>query len=385
MNCQVNLLVCLSAQHPFICLSELHFYHLVNAIVPVINVQLTKSNTQLHALVKVQDLPSAHFAIAKLNGAQTTLGTIRVALAGKTHTCFADGTAHPGHQSEFGAKTNHFKTQNSTQNLFNSNYLSNSMLNNTMLTNNVEFSANQAALKNNKENKPPKRGLALKPSKNQDCSEEVVVSDKIKNITTDFKSTAEFSNSQTENRIHITHDDVAQLSEKKVLKAFRRFGRVFGLHFIEEQSTWVLEYGSIKEVSKVTKVLNNNKLFGYRLRNGLHTVSQSTKATTPVNISTPSVRKETPSNKHSTDLSDNNTSLASRSTLRIDLTNSTMSIEKLCLIVARIHKPVQMSLGLDSDRKSRFCFAEFNFLHQAAEVLVALDGTVSRLRCRFVN
>lgn len=147
----------------------------------------------------------------------------------------------------------------------------------------------------------------------------------------------------------------------------------------EKRQEWTLEYGSAKEVSKVTKVLANNKLFGYRLRNAEPSINRSTDATSP------SLEHKGSSRDTSAEILSSEGVTLNRSSLRIDVLSDEVTLENICSIVARIHVPVQISFGYDPVDGIRTCIADFNFVHEAAEALVTISREHTDLSCRLMH
>jgi len=392
MSDQVNLLVCLSAQHSFIRITELHFFNLVTAIAPVMNVKLLSSGSDLQALVRLSDRQAADRVIQNLDGRSTDLGRVRVLLSTEDHVDYQWGFngKNQCHKREvFGAvSSNSIQYLNSLKKdrsigfgsygLFKNG--ARDMANKTMEPMsfidplNMTQCTNINGLSQNYGNKKP---ITDKTNDNKPLFE----NKNCPNAT--IQSQDENEESECGIRIEVTHDDPAQLVEKKVLKAFRRFGRVFNMSFDENKSAWVLEYGSSKEVRKVSKVLANNKLFGYRLKSVDNSTGLLDKGASSSDTTKPSSENKIESNPNITSVVDNRTFKSDCSTIRIEFKSNKLSPEYVCVAIARIHKPCQLSFGFDKRRNTRFCLADFRFAYQAAEVLVTISQSNNGFSCRF--
>lgn len=387
MSDQVNVLVCLSAQHSFIRITELHIYNLVNIIAPVLSIKLLSSEGELRALVQLLDHTAANFVIAELDGRSTALGQVRVLLSQHSNvdykwnatTKLRSCKRRPLEQIVANSTQylNSFKKQANMQesySLFGSDSQNaNKSANPTFILNTLDSTLytkkEEACLTSNSNDSRPDKDTACPSTKNMDAT---------------MQSSIIVNNSDADVTVEITHEDVAQLAEKKVLKAFRRFGRVFNMRFDENRTVWILEYGTIKEVNKVIKVLNNDKLFGYKVYSTpALTKNQGLNHETKLKQST-SLNSVVESKDYSTQEA-RQADKASRSSLRIDLKSQTYTIESVCLAVARIHKPVQLSFAHDVVGNNNFCIADFKFTYEAGEVLVAMNQAKNGLSCRFAS
>lgn len=68
--------------------------------------------------------------------------------------------------------------------------------------------------------------------------------------------------------LRVTHDQISRVTQKGVLKIFRRFGRVLSLGFDQERQFWSVQYGYTKEAHKASKAVALDKLYGYRFYQG---------------------------------------------------------------------------------------------------------------------
>lgn len=382
MSEQVRLMLCLSAQPSFIKLTERHIRNLVDPITTAVDIRLLPSSGDIRALLHLQNQAAADRLALNLHGITTQLGRVGI----YDVDAVADvKTALYGSREVFG----HFSL-NTTQFPF-SNCAASSdkkalnckvRVSNTKCTDFKTAQVLQSTLPlTTVLVKPRSNGLVAKspafdaPNKE---NHEIDTKQQVSGTTLDSVQRVEPCADAV---ITVTHQDAAQLVEKKVLKAFRRFGRIFGMQFNDSKATWVLQYGSVKEVRKVAKVLANNKLFGYTLHpeDKLSAVACDAEEYNAGSSSQPT------SNQTKLKLVNAATSSARRSTLRIDYSGSTLNFEALCLAVAKVHKPSEASACLDPVRNQSFALMHFAFLFEAAEVLVELGRTCEGVRARFAN
>jgi len=329
---------------------------------------------------------SANTVIQKLNGAQTELGSVRVSVADTE--AMVNGFACPAQAGKKEDKENlkHAKAsrkfassalqrENGQQPafaLFGSSKQVREPVN-VRETQNSNSGVDKSRLIDATD------AYCISNIENNTCNTSLMI--KTQSPVQMTKDSTDNSDVDARHAIRVTHDEPAQLAEKRVLKAFRRFGRVFGMLFDESSACWTLEYGSSKEIAKVFKVLTNNKLFGYKLvHEEANKLSINDVSPTACSLRfTPSSKDISVSQKCAVKTQ------AHRSSIRIELHSKTLTLESLCLDVARCHIPVQISLGYDSVRRTHFCVADFRFAHEAAEVLVSLGQARRDLTCKFTD
>lgn len=385
MNSHVNLIVSVRARHQFIRISDLHLYHLIAAVTPVVGIQMLECSINCRASVAVSDVAAANEVIEKLNGAHTELGSVRVSVAEDNGA--VNGLACNAYASKKESKENlksvkdslkfsksDFCKENGQQKVY-------ALFGNAkQARRNVDVweSLNSKLGDSNQRLVGESATSGTKQVEDNTCNTSLLLATQKSNIQ-NGKNLSECPDEPQS--IRITHDEPAQLTEKRVLKAFRRFGRVFAMSFDADNACWTLEYSSQKEIGKVNKVLANGKLFGYRLAH-----EEPHKASIIDASPTACSLRYTPSSK---DVNHGRPCAvktpAHGATIRIDIHGKQLTLESLCLNVARIHVPVQISLGFDSVRRTHFCVADFRFAHEAAEVLVHMSQSRRDLTCKFAD
>lgn len=377
MTTQVDLLVHVNSKHSFIRITELHIYHLVATVAPVVNIHMLDEQPHYRALARVADTLTANLVVKALNGSATELGTVWVSAVELGQALLArEGGRNRGSDS---AKEN-IKYKEPVLAQLNSTAAPWTPFGGSHQARNGSLAANTLAALTKPSQSRTDVGKAPKQQKAVEIKHgNTPLSNNINHGNTTALSSVTNTNSNTVVHLCITHDSTAQLAEKKVLKAFRRFGRVFNMSYDEKRREWTLEYSSAKEVSKVTKVLANNKLFGYRLSSVNSSIDRSTETCSP------SHELKSSSKNTSAEINSSEGATVDRSSLRIDVMDGDVTLEKICSIVASVHIPVQMSFGYDPVRGIRTCVADFNFVHQAAEALVAIGQQHENLCCRITH
>ena len=387
MNSHINLIVSVRTRHQFIRISDLHLYRLIAAITPVIGLQMIESSVNCRALVRVTDVVCSNAVIERLNGAQTELGSIWVSVA--EGDAMVNEFACNTHASKKDGKENFKNVKDSQKRASTGLHRENGPQPAYALfgsAKQVRESFNVCESLNLKLSDSKSRLVGesattgIKDVEDNTCNTSLLIKTQQSNIQT-AKNSTEDSDVLTSYAICITHDESAQLAEKRVLKAFRRFGRVFNMAFNAENSCWTLEYSSPKEIGKVSKVLSNDKLFGYRLVHAEpHKSSINDVSPTACSL------RYTPTSK---DISPAQVCVVKTQThtraIRIDIHSRALTLESLCLNVARIHVPVQISLGFDSVHRTHFCIADFRYAYEAAEVLVSMNQQRKNLTCKFAD
>lgn len=383
----VSLLVNLRSRHTFIRITDLHLYHLVAAVAPVAGVQMLENSLNCRALVKVSDQAAADSVIARLDGAHTELGSVRVSRADADFVASAANLGRPSKLKAEKENVRQFKLKSmglkegpgdskdrkTSLSIFGSTKQARDSLQ-TQDSRNVIFGVG------NSRHIGDTNAKAVRQLEENPCNTSLAIKTQLP--VQNSKVSSDLSELPIRHTVHVTHDDSVQLSEKRVLKAFRRFGRVLNLSFDPHVSVWALDYNSAKEVSKVLKVLANNKLFGYKLAETQQHHLLFSGLASPINVSP---RNGTSSEDTSAGRKGDVLTVARRSSVRFETRCSALSLESLCVDVARVHVPVQISLGYDSIRRSHFCIADFKSVHEAAEVLVSVGQAHRSVSCKFAD
>ena len=391
MDASVSLQVCLSAQHPFIRVTELHIYHLVSAIAPVLNVEMLSTESPLRALVKVPDLESATAVVESLDGMRTGFVTVQVSLLGQINLKQNQETENKNcgmvQKGKILSNCDTGRYHNTPGNRYVENQAHLSQEQTRSIQSADGFSTQLQSPTSHNSFTQPNGDLICLHQQNADSNIDLKpLYRKAATLSPLTDHLTDTLNSQEHRFIETTHDVPVQLVEKKVLKAFRRFGRVYNMTFDKSRSIWILEYGSEREVNKVIKVLQSNKLFGYRVYSDVPQGSiLSDRAPKTAIVALPSQNENLTVKNVDTAFSGARNKRTVRSTLHVDLSSSRLKLKQVCLIVAKVHRPVEIRFGLDCFQKSSFCLIDFEFTHEAADALVSLCGKHKDLICRFVN
>lgn len=379
MSDQVRLLLCLSSQPSYINITERHIRNLVDPIASAAEIRLLSGKGDTRALLRLANQAMADRVAQSLHGITTSLGRVGIydVDAGAGLKAALDGSkAVLGHIS-----------LNTTQSPWNDSAPSSdengqktktrfilpkrAILPPVQLLPSIQLCGAEQGVSHFGGIGPSKSALKHDIGCGREEDKQHPSGTTLDTVQTGVAACF----------IEVTHPDGAQMTEKKVLKAFRRFGRIFNMRFDENKNAWLLQYGSDKEVRKVAKVLANNKLFGYVLQSKDEHMDANAHAA----IFGTGFYPSPASSKDNVKLMDCPPTNAWRSTLRIDFSGPALSLDRLCLAMARVHKPLEVSACLDPVRNRAFALARFTCLSEAAEVLMELGRTSSRLRARFAD
>ena len=134
--------------------------------------------------------------------------------------------------------------------------------------------------------------------------------------------------------ICVTHTDVEAMKGGRVLRIFRRFGRIVSLTFDYERVFWAVTYRSDKEVNKIANAIANDTLYGYQL----------------------SEQEEFPQPKY----------------LRIAYAHSSPTLEEISVMVARVHMPSAVYACKEQNTSTPYFVVDFKCSRDAADALVVL-------------
>lgn len=82
---KVSLLVCLSPSVSSDQITELNFYHIINPIIPVINLKLISKEGQMKAFVQVENESAANTVLNKLHCKLLNVGKVKVFISNKRY------------------------------------------------------------------------------------------------------------------------------------------------------------------------------------------------------------------------------------------------------------------------------------------------------------
>lgn len=72
------------------------------------------------------------------------------------------------------------------------------------------------------------------------------------------------SSSYDRNILRVTHIDFTALSQNKVRKTFKQFGRIISLEYNHKNAFWNVEYENDKKISRIREIMENSNLNGYK-------------------------------------------------------------------------------------------------------------------------
>lgn len=324
MNIKVNLLVCLSHKQPIIQSPELTLHKIISPVSPLSNIKVIGTGEVLKAFVEVANTMAAERVIEQLSGRTLAIGKIKIVMS--KYRDIAYSTYVPMQTFKCSAIQN---TQTHTTNSDNSQEQ-------------IDKFANPGA-----------------------SSQINFFKGKVPNVLED--SSPNDTAIVTNNTIKITHTDMESLKGGRVLRIFRRFGRIVNLNFDYDQTFWLIEYRSDKEVIKITNAILNDTLYGYQLfgENGQNKTSGSLPTTNQLSASDD--KFEDDSTTH----------------LQIFFARDFVSIEEASLLMARTHIPNFVYQCIEPDTGKPYFVAQFKKSEQVADVIKALRNTpYELLRCR---
>lgn len=172
------------------------------------------------------------------------------------------------------------------------------------------------------------------------------------------------------NILYVTHNEIAAVTEKGILRIFRRFGRVLSLKLDQNQKFWSVQYGYPTEAYKARKAVAIDKLYGYKFY-------QEEGLSTPFSLVTTADeqrdRRPVTSFRGAVIIREfKDLELDSQYTIQIVFADDKVQIEAVCRLLTRKHRPLSLSQGYDTQKKQILFIAAFELLSQAAETLMYL-------------
>ena len=379
MQKSYNLLVCLSPAIATETLGEHSFYSIINPIAPVLNLKLISREGQFKAFVEVENKLKADLIISKLHDQILNIGKIKVFVSHKQNICY-DRTLD---ELLF-----NFGGRNQVNGLKNkSEFLSLSLPSREsangytdlikMLESNNQCRGLNDAKRENRNSDFDDLPTGVPDSKNLDFRNDVLNEGLVMERTTPVTSKIDLNHSGisqvnlTSGNIKVTHDNITTQTHNKVIRIFRRFGRVYELNLNADKLFWEVQYRSEKNAIKALKAMHNDRLFGYRHYKanehapGHQLINKEPKLNT--------INKET-RNQSSYNSNINNTDIGKQLTsLTIITYKNVRTLEDVCKIVSAIHVPFRLMEAIDPKNDKQVYVAEFEYCYQAAEVLVSLS------------
>ena len=384
MSRSVNLLVCLSPSSTPETITELSFYTMINPIAKVTNIRMVAREGQMKAFVEVENQFKAELVIGELHGRLLNLGKVKIFVSNKESIYYNRSLeslllGHCGLSQEIYGKSR-IECQDTT---FPSKSNSNQFIDALKVlhkdkcteSQNIDAQTQKKVLStmffNNDNSKQAPLYNNIETDK---ITTKIIISDHDKKVQNDHIT--ENSNSAT-GRIQVTHDNITTLDSKKVLKVFRRFGRVFELTFNSEKKFWNIQYKSLNEVIKAANAMSKNKLFGFR----------PYPETTGFNDN----REDSCINQQNNIIGSKNefqpaietnfvTLFDSSASLKISTNNNNMDIRDVCKLVSTVRVPLAVAQVVDISTKETYFLAAYLYRYEAAEVLVSLS-TVNYANC----
>jgi len=171
--------------------------------------------------------------------------------------------------------------------------------------------------------------------------------------------------------IKVTHSNVHELDSKKISKLFRRYGRLLNLAFDYEKTFWRITYSSPKDVQKVVKASEKDKLFGYELYDYRASTSVLRACDDDESCGTREIVKYLSRTEKQSDQEES-------VILRIDVTDGYIGIEEMCKMIAKVYMPIELAQAYDILEDGYFFLAKFVEYEQAGEVLFVLNSVDSK-------
>lgn len=177
------------------------------------------------------------------------------------------------------------------------------------------------------------------------------------------------------NIIKITHDDITALGNKKVLRIFRRFGRILNLAFDYERSHWWIEYRSNREAEKVTGAIERNDLYGYQVyKDEEEPDEKEEKVETVLDSETKQPQVFDENLVQQVEKVSSPSYLPVWAFLQVSYQEKKVPKDYLSKLIAATHLPLQLIQGFNPNTHLDVLRATFNFIFEAAEVLESLTA-----------
>ena len=376
MTKPVNLLVCLNPLPQENQISELDFFVLVNPIAPVTNLKLISREGQLKALVQVQDEQFAQMVIGQLHRRSVKWGRVKVFYSHLKCVYYNQSIGEimmsVGSKAENEYRKKTIRIQNSKvqeeSGRSSSQELAQPPLNKFKYKDiNARDQVPRSLLFSESEQQQEPHG-----SKVNSVLEVSENSRAFKLTIFTGKAAVELTHSNLPNVVKVRHDDPEALKQNKIIRMFRRFGRISDIAFDPERVFWAIEYRSDREVSKVVNAINSEKLYGYKLLGDYPPQQELPDAKSINHVAQVSKLTNSGSNRPMR---------ASASRVCAFFANESIRIEKLCVFISQVCIPTGIEQCIDP-KSGKFCFlVEFEFVFQAAKMLSVLSQQIGEFEC----
>ena len=357
-----SLLVCLSPSVPLSQVNELVFFYLVDQITPVKNVRMIAVEGQVKAFVQVEDQKCAEMVIAALNGRLMNIGKVKVFISNKSFVNYEQRLSQVLERcmKEEREEPSAIK-RDSYSTLFGLNGPSRQLDNRT--ENPHSFLNNVAENKNG--------GMPLDESTEKSRKPVLIKMDDFLELSALSQPSEEQPTATSPiNPLHvikITHEVEEALLQKRMLRVFRRFGRVMDMSLSAEAKCWTIVYRSTKDVEKAVTAINEGKLFGYRLLGPNYSqtsINQRGRNDKACKQKPPVIAQKPRAN----------------AALRVSFRNMLMSIGSLAVLVSKIHLPSKITCFTNPKTSKCYYVVEYDYLYQAAEALISFSQLSSEIK-----
>lgn len=348
MQINPSLLVCLSPSVAPSQVNELIFYRLVDQITLVKNVRMIAYEGQLKAFVQVEDQEAANAVISALNGRLMNIGKVKVFVSNKSFVNYDQTLSqllekYPSMEDPRVAFTKH-----------------------TSLSTMVGLNAKSLLPM---DSWTPDIDVALKVLSSHSDKETCAIKmhDFLDSSAASVRNLKRLTSINVSNAVIITHEDTEAMSRNRVLRVFRRFGRVANMEMDLSTNSWVVEYRSVKDIEKAVKAINENKLFGYTLTNS---------AVAPVNVEKASTLDKAIDFKKSEKRQQ--AFEEPKSTLRIEFNSLPFLLNTLVKLVSQKHLPNSLVSYSNPKNGRSYYNIQYDHMYQAAEALVNITTALRR-------
>lgn len=379
-----TLLVCLSPSIPHQEVDELCFYDMINPVAEVSNIKVIDKEGQMKAFVELSDRDATGLVIKAFHKKHTGIGKFKVFVSNKSRLVYSRSIVDILQQREETCKF-HLSRQETLTGIklqTNEGEINPVSKNNSCLEKKkaldlrAKISFNYQRNPNNsqdqqllRQNYHTEMALYANPPIISNCTL-AKVDDLYRNETTSKLF-----------EVQITHKNATFLREKKVLRSFKRFGRIVNCHFDPEKNSWKLRYRFTSEVQKIICIIEKNQFCDYQLAED----KRNYLATNPRNEKI----EDSFGGQHT--YNNHNFSYFLSETPKIEsaylciYANKRMTDIDVAKLVSRTHKPIELVQSISSVSK-QLCFkVRFNYVYEASEVMIALTRAQKLVICGGVN
>ena len=374
MNIPVTLLVSLTPSIPRKRINELSFYDLVHPVANIRNIKLIRSAKVPKAFVQVANARMADLVIEKLHDQRACMGRVKVFISNKEHVhyscsleetlarCASSSQSHTGR-----ADDEHFTRESKLK------YRSPTNSKDALVNNNGQGAETIHKCKNI-DDLFNKSVVADKNAGEKDSSSRLRNASLIDDLLAESRpnltgtpNVVELYDSIT--KIQITHADLYALDIIRVRKVFGKFGKILNLAFDYDQVFWSIEYSLSNEVRTAIQEMREDRLYGYKLHESLESVYEGSMSDASCSFTEEQIKQMYHEAQNLT-----------LSSIRVSFNEDMLSFGHICKLVSRVHEPVQISRGFDSELQEHFYRAAFSFEYQAVETLKFLSSLDDQLK-----